>query len=262
MLNILRNKQGQPPNYLTETETDGQLTVAIGDVHGCYEPLVALLKKIRRLKNRIPHRKFKLVFLGDLIDRGPQSYETVDLIRRISKSSIDTVTIMGNHEEVFLDILDGNWSLLRQWFEFGGQETARSYGVKDLGLAFSDPVSLLKKLRDAVPKDHIDFMRGFKDGYIFDDIACVHAGVRPKVPLLKQDPADLRWIREPFLESKRDHGYKILHGHTIVEVPELKENRIALDTGSYKTGILTAAYFMRGKVGFLRSDDHDVMCQL
>ena len=262
MLNILKKKRVHNPDFLIDTETEGQLTVVIGDIHGCYQPLAKLLRKVLRLKKKIAHKKFKLVFLGDLIDRGPNSSDVIYLIMRISKSDIDVVNIVGNHEEVLLDVIDGNVALLRQWFEFGGQETARSYGVEDLGLAFSDPVKLLINLRESIPQEHIDFIRSFKDGYVFDKIACVHAGVRPNVSLLEQDPADLRWIREPFLESERDYGYRIIHGHTIVEDPEIKHNRISLDTGSYKTGIITAAYIMNGKIGFIRSDDQAVMWNL
>ena len=143
-----------------------------------------------------------VVFLGDLIDRGPQSAEVVERLRRYDPTFATPVFLMGNHEEVLLRILSGDTAILEDWLRFGGAECARSYGVDPVAIECSGPAAALKTLRRAIPKAHVKFLSSFADSASFGDYLFVHAGIRPGVPIAHQRPQDLRWIRHPFLEDE------------------------------------------------------------
>jgi len=147
---------------------------------------------------------------------------------------------MGNHEEILLRILDGEADLIHDWLRFGGAECALSYGLDPAQLRAarrSEAVGLLERV---IPREHRNFLATFADTASFGQYLFVHAGVRPGVPLVSQLPHDLRWIRLPFLNDERDHGQVIVHGHTISENVDVRPNRIGLDTGAYRTGVLSA----------------------
>jgi serine/threonine protein phosphatase 1 len=147
---------------------------------------------------------------------------------------------MGNHEEVMLRVLDGDGSLLREWLKFGGVECVRSYGLDPAELKQLDAKRALELLKNAVPNAHVDFLRSFADTVSFGSYLFVHAGIRPGVPLSEQRQTDLRWIRDPFLDDVSDHGFMVVHGHTITASVEVQRNRIGLDTGAYRSGVLSA----------------------
>jgi serine/threonine protein phosphatase 1 len=184
--------------------------------------------------------KTSLIFLGDLIDRGPDSSAVLDFLRNYRPANVSTAFLMGNHEEVFLRVLEGDPTLLGRWLEFGGSECVQSYGLNPKRLARMDVVAATALLRTKVPAAHIEFVHSFADSITFGDYLLVHAGIKPGTRLNDQSQTDLRWIREPFLESDHDHGCVVVHGHTIVEAVEIRPNRIGIDTGAYKTGVLTA----------------------
>jgi len=165
------------------------------------------------------------------------------------------VFITGNHEEVFLDVLGGDVDAMSSWFRFGGKDTVRSYGVERLGDIDVNPAGLMRRIQKAVPKGHIKFMERFVDSFVFGDYLFVHAGIKPGVPLEGQSPKDMRWIRQRFLNYTKPHPYKVVHGHTIVPHPEHYPNRIAVDTGAYDGGPLSAVFLQGETVGFIRSDD-------
>jgi serine/threonine protein phosphatase 1 len=125
------------------------------------------------------------------------------------------------------------------WLRFGGVQTLESYGLSR-GDIFKLGSDLPKRMREVVPAAHMEFMRRMEDQVRIGDYLFVHAGIRPGYPLNQQQPNDLRWIREEFLSDERDHGAMIVHGHTIVASPELRSNRIGIDTGCYSSGRLTA----------------------
>ncbi|GHA85320.1 hypothetical protein GCM10009069_05570 [Algimonas arctica] len=159
---------------------------------------------------------------------------------------------MGNHEEVFLDVLNGSLRAMIRWFDWGGRDTARSYGVDNLGLLPIDPEQVLFRLQELVPKLHVDFLSEFQPYHSFGDYVVVHAGLRPRVSLEDQSNKDLRWIREKFLSYRGEFPRKVIHGHTIVDQAENRPNRIAVDTGVYiENGALTAAFLIEDKVEFL-----------
>lgn len=218
----------------------GHRAYAIGDIHGRLDLLDEILDKIKTDDERRVSARTTIVFLGDLIDRGPQSAQVVERLRSYHPAFAKTVFLMGNHEEVLLRIMSGETDILPDWMRFGGAECARSYGLDPVDLECRDSASALRMLRRAIPKDHLKFISAFADTASFGKYLFVHAGVRPGVPLTKQAAQDLRWIRAPFLEDESDHGRIVVHGHTISEEIDERKNRIGLDTGACWTGVLTA----------------------
>jgi serine/threonine protein phosphatase 1 len=212
----------------------------IGDVHGCLDLLEQLLARITAEIEREPQPKVSLVFLGDVVDRGPASAEVVEKLRTLSIPGASVHFIMGNHEEVMLRVIEGETELLRSWLRFGGSETLRSYGVEPREVKRLKSEELAARLKKAIPATHRRFLASFADSIAFGDYVLVHAGVRPGIELSEQTQADLRWIREPFLGDTSDRGFVVVHGHTITNEVEVTSNRIGIDTGAFCTGTLTA----------------------
>jgi serine/threonine protein phosphatase 1 len=216
------------------------LTYAIGDIHGSLDKLRALFA---RCEAHAAGRPMKLVFLGDYTDRGPESFGVIDFLRVLQKRrGDDIVTLMGNHEDMALAVIDGE-SSAGSWLSQGGAETLESYEVAQA----SD-----------IPRAHVDWLRALRLSYDDGRRFFVHAGVNPDLPLDAQNADDLLWIREPFLSDRRDYGRLIVHGHTPREngLPELRGNRLNLDTAAVFGGPLTAAVFDDTKtepLGFLQA---------
>jgi serine/threonine protein phosphatase 1 len=240
MLRFPRQRSG-PPSVpeLAPTLPDGRRCYAIGDVHGRLDLLRIALAAVRSDLVAHPIGRAFLVMLGDVIDRGPSSREVVELLRTADWSGITPVFLLGNHEEALLAAYDGDLAALQSWTGFGGAETAQSYGVPSVLLLRDDWQGYWQAVRAAIPAEHIDFLRGFYDQFALGDYLFVHAGVRPGTPVDRQDPRDLRWIRDEFLRSRDDFGKVVVHGHTVSEAPEFLPNRIGIDTGAYRTGMLT-----------------------
>lgn len=218
----------------------GWRAYAVGDVHGRLDLLDQLLDKIHEDLRRRPSKKTLLIFVGDLIDRGPNSAQVVERLRTYSHPNIRTVFILGNHEEVLLRILGGDAELITKWRWFGGTECLASYGVDTAKLAGMSVEDALTVIRRAIPKEHVEFLESFDDSCRFGDYLFVHAGIRPGVEIDQQRQSDLRWIREAFLFDETDHGFIVVHGHTIRPEVEVRGNRIGIDTGAYQSGVLTA----------------------
>jgi serine/threonine protein phosphatase 1 len=227
---------------------------AVGDVHGRLDLLDAILAEIERdMAARRPVRTF-LVFLGDLIDRGPDSAGVVERLRTYRHNDAELVMLSGNHEEVLLEILSGKLGVLPAWLKFGGVECATSYGIDPEKLRQADERRAIEIVREKVPRRHREFLRSFADTFRFGDYLFVHAGIRPGVGLDEQDRKDLRWIREPFLGDAKEHGFLVVHGHTITREVDERPNRIGIDTGAYQSGILTAVAVEDDRRWFLRAD--------
>ena len=212
----------------------------IGDVHGCFDLVELLLSQIETEIARQPQRKISIVFLGDVVDRGPASAQVVERLRTLTIPGVTVHFVMGNHEEVMLRVIEGETDLLRSWLRFGGAETLRSYGVDPKELKKLSSEELAARLKKAIPAGHRRFLAAFADSIAFGDYILVHAGIRPGVELSEQSQADLRWIREPFLGDTSDRGFVVVHGHTITNAVETTPNRIGIDTGAFCTGTLTA----------------------
>ena len=233
----------------------GYRAYAIGDVHGRLDLLERLLARIHAELERDKPAKTLLILVGDLIDRGPSSAEVIERLRTYRHRGVQPVFLLGNHEEVLLRILAGDSALIAKWRWFGGSECLESYGVGPARLAQLTDDQALDVVRAAVPKRHVEFLESFADSCRFGDYLFVHAGIRPGIELEQQSQADLRWIREPFLFDESDHGFIVVHGHTIAEKVEERSNRIGIDTGAYRTGVLTALAIDGSERWFLDTRD-------
>jgi serine/threonine protein phosphatase 1 len=238
MLSILRSRRGGPAS---PRGPRGCRVYAIGDVHGRLDLLRNLLRQIEEDTADRPDARTLIVFLGDLIDRGPDSAGVLEFLRRYRPPTIEPVFLMGNHEEVMLRVLGGErGGLLDRWLSYGGSETLTSYGVSASTLFDLPERRALEQVVEAVAPAHTAFLESFSDTFRFGDYLMVHAGVRPGLPLHSQTQEDLHWIREPFLSDPRNHGFVVVHGHTIVDQVEQRPNRIGIDTGAYRSGLLSA----------------------
>ena len=227
----------------------GARIYAVGDVHGCAIRLDMLHALVAADLAARPAAAPLLVHLGDFIDRGPDS---AGVIARLADSAplpgVPMVALRGNHEQMMVEALDGLPGALDNWRDNGGDAALRSWGIKRPGKAKEWPASL--------PPAHVAFLRGLRLTYAVDGYLFVHAGVRPGVPLADQVPDDLLWIRRAFLdwpglllpESPR---CAVVHGHTPQPAPVVTANRIGVDTGAVRGGLLTCAVIEGTEVGFL-----------
>ncbi|MDP5280667.1 metallophosphoesterase family protein [Sphingomonas sp. DG1-23] len=218
----------------------GERIYAIGDIHGRLDLIEALLGRIVADDRARPEAQTQLIFLGDLIDRGPQSAQVIEFALGLESSAWNCRFLLGNHEEVFLKALTGDLKALAFFIRIGGRETILSYGVSEAEYAESDYPELLELLVARVPASHVEFLNRFEDLIVAGDYAFVHAGVRPGQQLADQRTRDLRWIRSEFLDHPEDHGKIIVHGHTVTDDAQFRHNRIGIDTGAYASGKLTA----------------------
>jgi serine/threonine protein phosphatase 1 len=218
----------------------GYRAYAVGDIHGRIDLLEQLLAKIHANLQQQPAAKTLLVFVGDLIDRGPSSAQVIERLRCYRRDGIKPVFLLGNHEEVLLRIIHGDSSVVDSWLKFGGLQCLQSYGVTLARIRGRSADQVTELVQATVPREHVEFLESFSDSCRFGDYLFVHAGIRPGVAVEHQSQADLRWIREPFLFDETDHGFVVVHGHTISEEVEERPNRIGIDTGAYRSGVLTA----------------------
>ncbi|MGF1453926.1 MAG: metallophosphoesterase family protein [Alphaproteobacteria bacterium] len=239
MLSLLNrsNNQGKPDCAVPE----GERIYAVGDIHGRVDLLSRLMWGIEADMRSFTGERMRLVFLGDYVDRGPKSRETLDKLLEIKDRYEHATFILGNHEEAMLNFLqDPKGGDV--WLDFGGLETLDSYGVAPPNPR-SSPLALESArdaLQGAVPEAHIEFLEELEVSATYGDYFFVHAGVRPGIALESQDRNDLLWIREEFLSSDWSPGKIIVHGHTPGEKPALSRWRIGVDTGAYATGRLTS----------------------
>lgn len=232
---------------------DGHRVYAVGDVHGRDDLLADLMGQIERDIAARPVREAIIVFLGDLIDRGADSAAVVERLRTYRPVHIRIEFLAGNHEEVLLRILDGDGSLISDWLRFGGAQCVRSYSLSASRLAKMSQDEAVAKLRSAIPAEHQAFLASFADTFRAGDYLFVHAGIRPGIALAEQAQADLRWIRDPFLDHPTRHELMVVHGHTISPNVEQSAGRIGIDTGAYKHGVLTALVLERTDRRLLQS---------
>jgi len=214
----------------------GQRIYAIGDVHGRLDLLDRMLAIVANDDAGRGVAETRLIFVGDLIDRGPHSAGVVARCLELQNAAF----ILGNHEEVFLDAMAGDVKAAEFWSRIGGRETMLSYGMRDAQLDALPAPDLVALLRNLVPAEHVAFMEGFCDMIEVGDYVFVHAGIRPAVPLAEQQSRDLRWIREPFLGHAQPFERIVVHGHSITSRVDLRANRIGIDTGAFKSGKLSA----------------------
>ena len=218
----------------------GVRVYAVGDIHGRLDLLEQLLADIAADDARRGAADTQLIFLGDLVDRGPDSAEVVERLRAFAKGPVPSRFLMGNHEEVFLRVLARDVKAMRFFLRIGGRATVMSYGFKEAEYASLDFEALTERLIERVPASHVAFLSSFEEMIEVGDYLFVHAGIRPGVDLTAQKARDLRWIRDDFLDCRDDHGKLVVHGHSITDEVDLKPNRIGIDTGAFDSGRLTA----------------------
>jgi serine/threonine protein phosphatase 1 len=211
---------------------------AIGDIHGRLDLLNELLARISSDIALRPTVRPLYVFLGDYIDRGSASRETIDRLIEHGKTH-ESVFLKGNHELIAIKCLSDR-GLFDQWLRLGGLETLVSYGVPAETLANGKQIAELQSaFHGALPQAHFRFFRDLKNSFECGDFFFAHAGVKPNVELSRQKENDLLWIRGEFLSSKDDFGKIVVHGHTPTREIEVGPNRINIDTGAFATGRLS-----------------------
>ncbi|WP_321323546.1 metallophosphoesterase family protein [uncultured Parasphingorhabdus sp.] len=240
MLNRLLRRKKAPSPIDQATIPDGRRVYAIGDVHGRNDLLLQLLDQIIKDDSERDNAESEIIFLGDLVDRGPDSAGVLDTAMRIREELGSVRFLMGNHEEVYLAAATGEEKSVRFFNRIGGRETILSYDISMKEYIELDMVQLAERVRNLFPKEHIDFIASFEDHITIGDYAFVHAGIRPGLPISEQRQKDLRWIREDFLAVQEAHEKVIVYGHTISEEVVEAGNRIGIDTGAYYSGKLTA----------------------
>lgn len=222
----------------------GHRAYVVGDIHGCDAMLARLHGLVARDLAARPVARPVLIHLGDYVDRGPDS---AGVVARLAGGppvpGLACVNLMGNHEQTMLDALAGQPAGITDWRLYGGQAALASWGI--------DPASPPAGWAAGIPAGQLAFLRSLGlthrlGGYLF-----VHAGIRPGVPLDRQDPDELLRIRGAFLNSERDHGMVVVHGHTPTEAPVVRHNRIGIDTGAVFGRALTCLVLEGESMGFL-----------
>ncbi len=215
----------------------GQRIYAIGDIHGRLDLFEALIDAIEADDAAAAPARSTVLLLGDLVDRGPHSAGVLRRARQWQNER-EVRILAGNHEEMFLKSFEST-DMMRHFLRHGGRQTVASFGVSMRQLSAADIEEAQALMERAVPQAERDFIAGFEDIIIMGDYVFVHAGIDPEVSIHEQRVSDLRWIREPFLSHSEPYELVVVHGHTISEEPELRGNRIGIDTGAYMSGRLT-----------------------
>lgn len=236
----------------TPTLSAGQRLYCIGDIHGRYDLLLQLHEKTRQDSAQFQGRVI-VVYLGDYIDRGPDSKAVIDYLLASPLPSFECHYLMGNHEQVLLEfLLTPDAPHTELWLNFGGLSTLASYGVALNGIPHSGQIPDLRQaMQQKLPSSHLSFLQQLQPYFEIDDYYFVHAGIRPGVKLKQQQIEDQLWIRTPFLNHRRYHGKMIVHGHTITETPDIQSNRIGIDTGAYSSNTLTCLVLEEQQIRFL-----------
>ncbi len=219
---------------------EGTRVYAIGDIHGRSDLLERMHGLIMCDARDFAGSRKVVVYLGDYVDRGLGSREVVELLIHSPLDGFVPVYLKGNHEQLLLDFLDGS-VLFRDWMAYGGDATLYSYGVglKGPRIRPESHDEMLEKFHTNLPNHHTDFYRNLSLTNSEGDYFFAHAGVRPGVALAEQTETDILWIRNEFLDWDENFGKVVVHGHSITPAPDVRHNRIGIDTGAFATGQLT-----------------------
>lgn len=238
MLNALTKLFAPAPERRRPSVPAGTRYYLVGDIHGrldLYEPLIDAIEADDASSSPA---ETHVVLLGDLVDRGPDSAGVIARTRQWQQTRKVRV-LAGNHEEMFLQAFEKP-SILRHFLKHGGRETLLSFGLsKDQfnKLSVEEMHALLPEL---VPQDVRDYVASFEELIIAGDYAFVHAGIDPSLPLEEQKRSDMLWIRDRFLNHLGPLSKVVVHGHTIFDGVMDCGNRIGIDTGAFRSGVLTA----------------------
>jgi serine/threonine protein phosphatase 1 len=208
---------------------------AIGDVHGCLAQVRKMEEEILRDAAETEGEKW-IVYLGDLVDRGPMSSGVIDFLMLPPPAGFRRFCLCGNHEELMLDFFSAP-SPSHQWLSLGGEQTLNSYGIYETRLKTQ---IMRNKITSHIPEEHVEFLQNLPSMLSVPGFCFVHAGIRPGVSLQEQKTADLLWIRPTSMaELPSDSGYIVVHGHTPVKAIDRTATRINIDTGAYMNGNLS-----------------------
>lgn len=237
----------------TASVPDGLRVYAIGDIHGRAD----LLRHMHRLiavdaQGTGPGIRKLAVYLGDYVDRGLQSREVIDILLDEALPGFESVHLRGNHDHELLAFLEDPQASAA-WLRYGGDATIYSYGVRLPSEAPAEErlAVLRDRLQEALPPRHHAFFSTLPLTYEIGDYLFVHAGIDPDKPLDRQTPTDLLWIRDAFLEAEDDFGKIVVHGHSVSESPEVRDNRIGIDTGACYTNALSCLVLQGNRHRFL-----------
>ncbi|CDX33431.1 Bis(5'nucleosyl)-tetraphosphatase, ApaH [Mesorhizobium sp. ORS 3359] len=231
-------------HYLDARGPDGMRLYAIGDVHGRHDLLAAMHRRIASELEYAPAPDWRIIHLGDYVDRGPDSKSVIDFLIEARKRDARNIMLAGNHDIGMLEFLaDAEPDGL--FMNYGGVQTAQSYGVDLVRDAhwYGKAEAIARghaALVKAVPRSHVDFLQSLTFSASFGDFFFCHAGIRPGVPLDRQNQQDLIWIRDAFHDHQELFSMVIVHGHTPVPEAEVKANRVNVDTLAWKSGTLSA----------------------
>jgi serine/threonine protein phosphatase 1 len=224
----------------------GVRVYAIGDIHGCAERLAALHAQIAGDCMLRPVPRAVIVYLGDYIDRGPDSAGVVEMLTGPPPvPDAQVVTLMGNHERCMLDAVGGSLPSQTDWMFNGGGPALKSWRI--------DPMAPWSTWNDLIPQRHLEFIEGLALSFRLGGYFFVHAGVRPGMALDSQAASDLMSIRHMFLSSEADFGAVVVHGHTPADDPVVRANRIGVDTGAVFGGKLTCVVLEGERIGFIQA---------
>jgi Calcineurin-like phosphoesterase len=235
---------------------DGMRVYCVGDIHGRDDLLRKMAEHVEIDLEPSSFDQAVTVFLGDYVDRGLGSMRVVEQLAR-GEWPTSMIALAGNHEDLLMAFLEDE-GVLEAWRNLGGLETLHSYGV-DVGAAMAkrDFRAVQAAFAACFPEPHRQFLERLKISTTIGDYFFCHAGVRPGVPLDRQDRNDLLTIRDTFLASEAEHGKLVVHGHTPSLVPEVRSNRIGIDTAGYATGRLTCLVLEKDQRRFLHVGGHD-----
>jgi serine/threonine protein phosphatase 1 len=226
---------------------------AIGDIHGCVNAFDAILMRIANDIKRNPIQNWRIVTLGDYLDRGPASREVVERLIKLAELNC-LIALRGNHD-IWFDQFIQDPETFRALEPWGAYATLASYGLKPISVGTPDRYkALAAQFASVLPSEHAEFLRRLPTHYICGDYVFVHAGLRPGAALRKQKVSDLIGIRRDFLDHDRTFEKFVVHGHTPVQEPDIRANRINIDTGAYATNRLTCLVLEGAARRFLFSD--------
>ena len=260
MLGLIRKlrRREEPEPFTAPIQPGGEVVYAVGDIHGRHDLLARLLDKI--LEDAAASagaggaKGPRIVFLGDYIDRGEGARQTIELLRAFAeRGEADPVFLMGNHEEMLLRFIVDP-SAGARWLRYGGLQTLLSYGVRGV-TSLSDPDEATR-LRDEVVAalgSDLAFIEGLAECHRVGNVFFAHAGADPTLPTDEQETGALLWGSERFHATVRSDGIWVVYGHFVVDQPFAERGRIAVDTGAYYSGRLTAARIADGDIRFLQS---------
>lgn len=234
---------------------EGTVVWAVGDIHGRMDLLLPLVEAIAADLHASPAARKVVVFLGDYIDRGPDSRDVIRLLAGLSPAQgVEWRFLKGNHEQAMLEFLDDP-STGARWCEYGGDSTLRSYGLKVPTLSHRTEAwnRVAADLRHKVTQREIAFLQGLELSLSVGDYFFAHAGARPGVALDRQAAEDLLWIRRPFLDSPTAFERVVVHGHTPTATVHADRRRVGIDTKAYDSGVLTALRLEREDRTILQS---------